>query len=125
MGKIKFNEAPNGDLAMGMVERNEIAGVSAGYCVREWEITDAKGNILDPDVQSIRWDDDLTFTAVKWDLHEASLVSVPADSLSGIRSLGGGDRAFMSNHTTDIRARMLTRQRMSERHTAHFGIFDE
>jgi hypothetical protein len=124
MGKIAFNETPQGQLAMGMVQRGEIAGISAGYSVREWEITDAKGNVLDPEVSQIRWDEDLTFTATKWDLHEASLVSVPADHLSGIRSLGGGDRALVSNHTADVRTRMLARQRMTERQAA-FGNFDE
>ena len=71
MGTILFNQTPAGKLAEGMVERNEIAGISAGYSVREWEITDSKGNMLDPEVANIRWDDDLTFTATRWDLHEA------------------------------------------------------
>jgi hypothetical protein len=121
MGTILFNQTPAGKLAEGMVERGEIAGISAGYSVREWEISDAKGNVLDPDVANIRWDDDLRFEAVKWDLHEASLVSVPADHLSGIRSLGGGDRAMTFNQIGDVRARMLARQRMSERQSAIFG----
>jgi phage head maturation protease len=125
MGQIKFNETPNGDLAMGMVERGEIAGISAGYAVREWEISDAKGNILDPEVTNIRWDDDLTFTATRWDLHEGSLVSVPADHLSGIRSLGGLDRAYSFNNVADVRTRMLVRQRMTERQSASFGNYDE
>jgi hypothetical protein len=116
MGQIRFNETPNGIMAMGMVERGEIAGISAGYTVNEWEISDAKGNILDPEVANIRWDDNLTFTAVKWDLHEGSLVSVPADSLSGIRSLGSGtDRAFAStthHGIADTRTRMNVRERM-------------
>jgi phage head maturation protease len=117
MGQIRFNETPNGTMAMGMVERGEIAGISAGYTVKEWEISDAKGNILDPEVANVRWDDNLTFTAVKWDLHEGSLVSVPADSLSGIRSLGstGLDRAFAGirhDGVTDIVARMNSRERM-------------
>jgi hypothetical protein len=122
-GKLAFNETPNGDLAMGMVARGEISGISAGYSVREWEISDAEGTVLDPEVQNIRWDDDLTFTAIKWDLHEASLVSVPADHLSGIRSLGGGDRAVVSNNFADARARMLSRQRMHERQ--FYGDFYE
>jgi hypothetical protein len=124
MGTIAFNQTPTGKLAEGMVERGEIAGISAGYCVREWEITDEKGNVLDPEVSNIRWDDNMTFTAVKWDLHEASLVSVPADPLSGIRSFGtGGDRAFVSNNFADARARMLSRQRMHERQ--FYGDFYE
>jgi hypothetical protein len=126
MGRIAFNQTPTGKLAEGMVERGEIAGISAGYMVREWEITDAKGNVLDPEVTNIRFDDDLTFTATKWDLHEASLVSVPADTLSGIRSFGSGaDRSFAFNSVADIRARMMVRQRMSERQSAYFGASHE
>jgi phage head maturation protease len=114
MGQIRFNETPNGELAMGMVGRGEIAGISAGYAVNEWEITDEKGRVIDPDVERIRWDENgLTFTATSWSLHEGSLVSVPADPLSGIRSLGTGlDRAAFigaSNHA-EIRARMNARQ---------------
>lgn len=100
-----------------------ITGISACYTVREWEITDSKGNVLDPEITNIRWDDDLTFTAVKWDLHEASLVSVPADPLSSIRSFGtGANRALpLSVHLADVRTRMLVRQRMSERQSAILG----
>jgi hypothetical protein len=67
--------------------------------------------------QAIRWDDDLTFEATKWDLHECSLVSVPADPLSGIRSMGSGvDRTLLifggaAGHH-DVRTRMLARERM-------------
>jgi hypothetical protein len=125
MGQIRFNETPNGELAMGMVERGEIAGISAGYTVREWEITDEDGRVIDPDVERIRWDESgLTFTATKWDLHEGSLVSVPADALSGIRSMGSGlDRAFggVGHHhgVADIRARMNARQRMHVRQSMY------
>jgi hypothetical protein len=121
MGSIAFNDTPNGNLAMGMVARGEIAGISAGYSVKEWEITDAKGNILDPEMQNIRFDYDLTFTATRWSLHEGSLVSVPADALSGIRSLGGGDRAMTSDNIEAVRSRMLIRQRMHERQSTYFG----
>ena len=65
----------------------------------------------------MRWDDDLTFTATRWALFEASLVGVPADTSASIRSLGGGYDPVIA----DIKARMLcrvranTRQRMYER----------
>jgi hypothetical protein len=119
-GTIAFNETPQGELAMGMVSRGEIAGISAGYCVRTWEITDGDGRVIDPEVERIRWDDDtMTFTAVKWDLHEASLVSVPADPKSSIRSFGTGlDRAFAGIggcQVADVRARMEIRNRMVTR----------
>jgi phage head maturation protease len=109
MGKIVFNQTPNGKLAEGMVARGEIAGISAGYAVRDWEITDDAGKILDPENTQIRWDDNLTFTATRWDLHEGSLVSVPADHLSGIRSLGNVDADLVNR-----RARMKARQAISD-----------
>jgi hypothetical protein len=54
------------------------------------------------------------------------LVSVPADSLSGIRSLGstGLDRAFAGirhDGVTEIQVRMQARQRMHERQAAMIG----
>jgi hypothetical protein len=129
MGQIRFNETPQGEMAMGMVERGEIAGISAGYAVPEWEITDAEGAVIDPEVTRIRWDEDgLTFTATRWDLHEGSLVSVPADPLSSIRSLCSGlDRAFVGtgNRAFGTRERMLIRQRMYERQQIAFGDTDE
>src|SRR5207245_3376569 len=117
MGSLQFNQTPTGEMAMGMVQRGEIAGISAGYTVTRWEITSDEGDIVEPD--AVRWDDNLTYTATKWDLHECSLVSVPADPLSGIRSLGSGiDRAMMiggGDHIEDVRARMGARMRMAAR----------
>jgi hypothetical protein len=93
MGKLKFNDTKEGRIAEGMVARGEIAGISAGYRVDEWEIADQDGRAIDPEKEMVRWDDDLTFTATRWELLEASLVAVPADGAAGIRSLGsGGDR---------------------------------
>jgi HK97 family phage prohead protease len=120
-GSLQFNQTPTGEMAMGMVERGEIAGISAGYTVTRWEISDDEGNIID-DADSIRWDDNLTYTATKWDLHECSLVSVPADPLSGIRSLGSGiDRALIigGGVVADVRARMNARQRMATRQSMY------
>jgi hypothetical protein len=80
MGTVRFNETPNGTMAMGMVERGEIARISAGYCVNEWEITNEAGRVIDPEVERIRWEEHgLTFTATRWALHEGSLVTDPAD----------------------------------------------
>lgn len=90
MGKIAFNQTARGQTAMGMVERGEIAGISAGYIVREWQISDDDGNVIDPETTRISLDDNLTFTASRWELLEASLVSVPADASASIRSLGSG-----------------------------------
>jgi phage head maturation protease len=122
MGTIAFNDTPEGRKAEGMVARGEIAGISAGYTVREWEITDAKGNALDPEVQRINFDDDLTFTATRWELLEGSLVSIGADSAAMVRSMGGtADRQVVA----DIRARMWTRQRMHELENAVLGDGDD
>jgi phage head maturation protease len=79
VGKFKFNETPEGKKAEGMVSRGELVGISAGYRVDQWEITNADGDVVDPDKDRMRWDDDLTFTATRWALYECSLVGVPAD----------------------------------------------
>jgi Caudovirus prohead serine protease len=96
MGRIVFDDTPEGRRAEGMIARNEIAGISAGYRVNAWKIQDPDGRVIDPEVDRIRWDDDdLTYTATNWELYEASIVSVPADSAAVIRSLGSGsDRAL-------------------------------
>jgi phage head maturation protease len=112
-GKIVFAQTPAGRQAEGMVSRGELRGISAGYVVTKWEISDSDGNVIDPEKQQMRWDEDaLTFTAVRWQLLEASLVGVPADADSAVRSFGG-----VASHdaVTDIRSRMLARQRMHER----------
>jgi hypothetical protein len=110
MGKLAFNATAEGRKAEGMVARGEISGISAGYRVEEWEITDENGDMVDPETSQWRWDDSdhLTYTATRWELLEASLVLVPADASASIRSLGGDDRSDL----TDIRGRMLSRQRM-------------
>jgi hypothetical protein len=122
-GTIAFNQTPNGKLAEGMTARGEISGISAGYCVNEWEITDEKGKVIDPEVERIRWDETgLTFTASSWSLHECSICTIPADPLSGIRAMGSGvDRAFVGtiNRANDVLVRMQVRQRMQERQTAY------
>jgi hypothetical protein len=105
MGKLAFNATLEGRKAEGMVRRGELSGISAGYRVEEWEATDENGDIVDPD--SVRWDDDVTFEAVRWDLLECSLCSVPADAGAKIRSLGS-----VNNEIDDIRARMVARQNM-------------
>jgi Caudovirus prohead serine protease len=109
MGRLSFNATEAGRGAEGMVARGEISGVSAGYQVRDWEISDEDGRVVDPD--SASYADDLTFTATKWSLLECSLVSVPADSLASVRSLSADAPDFIVN----ARARMMTRMRMVSR----------
>src|SRR6185437_7275956 len=112
-GKLRFAQTPRGKMAEGMVARGELSGISAGYRVTEWSVQDADGNELDPD--RIGWSDDgLTFTATRWQLYEASLVGVPADSASAIRNVGGS-----ANTVTDCRERMTIRERMQIRQAMH------
>jgi Caudovirus prohead serine protease len=112
MGKLAFNATEAGRSAEGMVSRGEISGVSAGYQVREWEISDEDGRIIDPD--SASYEDSLIFTATRWSLLECSLVSVPADGLASVRSLGGDG----ADHIAGARMRMETRTRMLARQQA-------
>jgi phage head maturation protease len=113
MGRLKFNDTKEGRIAEGMVSRGEIAGISAGYRVEAWEIADADGTVIDPEKDTVRWDDDLTFTATRWELLECSLVCVPAESTASVRSLGG------DHHTGDIAERILVRTRMHARQPMH------
>src|ERR1700722_4298919 len=46
MGRLSFNNTEAGRAAEGMIARSEIVGVSAGYRVEQWEISDADGNII-------------------------------------------------------------------------------
>jgi hypothetical protein len=128
MGRLTFNQTAEGSKAEGMVSRGEIAGISAGYRVEEWEVTDAEGHVVNPD--SMRWDDDLTFTATRWELLETSLVTVPADAGAGIRSYpeDGFDRALVIADLSEsvqvillARMRIATRQRMYDAQQVLFG----
>jgi HK97 family phage prohead protease len=112
MGRLKFNDTEEGRKAEGMVSRGEVVGVSVGYRVEEWEITDEDGKVIDPEKERVEWDEQLTFTASRWQLFEVSLVGVPADMEAGVRSLL---RRTRNNEVAAIRARMMARQRMYER----------
>jgi HK97 family phage prohead protease len=109
VGKVRFNETPEGDRAMGMIERGELGTFSVGYAVSKWEITDADGNVLDPERDRIRFDAGNTFEAIRWSLLELSAVAVPADQSAVARSFGGTDPARLAV------LRMQARQRMLER----------
>ena len=88
MGRIAFHDTDRGREAEGMVARGEISGVSAGYRVEEWEVKDEDGRTLNPEKDRISFDDNLTYTAKRWELLETSLVTVPADADALIRSAG-------------------------------------
>jgi hypothetical protein len=123
MGKLGFNAKAEAPKAEGMVARGEIAGISAGYRVEEWEIADADGRVVEP--ESVRWDDDLVFIAVRWELLEASLVCVPADATATVRSLGGGDDIHAIRTRMQTRERMARRQRMHVAQQISFGHHDD
>jgi hypothetical protein len=106
-GKIRFAQTPRGRLAEGMVARGEITGISAGYKVLSWLVTDTDGNVVDESNAS--WSDELTFVAERWQLYEASLVGVPADISSAIRRAGGGADTYS---VESVRERMQCRERM-------------
>jgi phage head maturation protease len=111
VGRIAFNDTDEGRKAEGMVARGEITGISAGYRVDQWTVTDDDGDEVDP--SRVRWDDDqtLTYTASKWVLLECSLVSVPADHRATIRSHNGRSN---ENELALIKARMQARQAIVE-----------
>jgi phage head maturation protease len=104
MGRFKFAQTAQGRKAEGMVARGELSGISAGYRVDEWLITDEDGDVVDE--ARVKWDDKVTFTATRWQLFEASLVGVPADAASSIRSYGA------VSYIDNVKARMESRYRM-------------
>lgn len=121
VGRITFNDTEEGRKAEGMVARGEISAVSAGYRVDTWEIRDSKGKVVDPEVTKVRWDDELSFEATRWEILEASLCAVPADASAVIRSADIAlpmTSIFHGAEIDTIRARMLARQHIVTR-TAH------
>jgi HK97 family phage prohead protease len=111
MATLAFNQTPEGDAALGMIARGEIAGISAGYRVLSWLVDDQDGRIVDQETTA--WDDSLIFTGVKWELLEVSIVSVPADSSAGVRNFD--DLAYGDPELANVRARMRARQNMTDR----------
>lgn len=73
LGRIQFSETDAGRSAEGMVARGEVSAISIGYSVRVWTRVGIE-------------DDAEIWRADKWELLEASLVSVPADADALIRS---------------------------------------
>ena len=77
---IQFAETEKAKEIMGMVRDGFLKGVSVGYRVSEWEFTPSgqisKENVPGP-----------CYTANRWEVFEASIVSVPADATVGVRSL--------------------------------------
>lgn len=111
--RLAFNQTPQGELALGMVRRNEIGGCSIGYRVTEWEVRDEDGDIVDQDL-SYSNAASFTYVAKRFELLEVSICPVVADSGAGVRS----DDDSGANYILDARARMQARQRMIERMSA-------
>ncbi len=73
VGDITFNQTDEGKAAEGMVSRGEVRGISIGYNVSRWDRINEEGKKE-------------VWLAKRWELVEASIVSVPADPGAGIRS---------------------------------------
>lgn len=117
--KLQFNRTDEGDRALGMVGRGELTGVSCGYRVTDWQVADEDGRIIDQE-NTYRGDgDSFTYTALKWELLEVSLVSVAADASASIRNFS--DEVYVEGYLVDARARVGARQRMHERQQALWG----
>jgi phage head maturation protease len=112
---LAFGLTPQADLAWGMVKRGELSGISIGYRVTEWSVTDEDGEIID---QELAYSNAASFIyrAERWELLEASLVSVGADAGAGVRY----STAF--DNLDNVRARMQARQSISDRNSRLVNI---
>lgn len=70
---ITFDNDSKSQEIAAKVQRGSLKGVSVGYSVSEWELTE-QGNEENPD----------TYTATKWQPYEISIVSIPADASVGV-----------------------------------------
>jgi hypothetical protein len=109
-GRLIFADTAPAREAEKMVASGMITGTSLGYRVTRWQITSSDGTVIDPEKDHVRWDDDLTYTAIRFEILETSLVAVPADAAALIRKLGNG-----FDHVEAARERMQSRERMAAR----------
>jgi Caudovirus prohead serine protease len=86
VGRLVFDDSDAGRNAEGMIARRMLRGISVGYQVTSWTVSDDDGNVVDPERERLSWDATYTFTATRWALLECSLVAVPADPSTTIRS---------------------------------------
>lgn len=82
IGTIRFLDNERARAVAELVAAGDLGGISIGYRVNAWSMT-----AMDP-VTGLE-----TWTATRWELLEASLVSVPADPLARVRSLSSSPRA--------------------------------
>jgi HK97 family phage prohead protease len=87
VGTLTFGETDRAKEVEGMVARGELKGVSIGYRVSTWEI------------QSVDEGHE-TWRAMRWELLEVSLVSVPADANAGVRAVSGSAPGATTTPTT-------------------------
>ncbi|KWV54330.1 hypothetical protein AS156_00965 [Bradyrhizobium macuxiense] len=111
IGLLSFDDSDAGRNAEGLVARGTLKGISIGYRVDEWQVTDDDGNVVDPDRERLMWDEQYVFTAVRWELLEVSLVSVPADPDAMIRSTRSmsSSAPIGAERAAEILGRMRTR----------------
>ena len=111
VGRLTFDSSDAGRNAEGLVSRGTIRGVSIGYSVSSWIVTDSdSGDVVDS--SRLRWDGEYTFTANRFSIMELSLVSVPADPLAMIRSVS---TRIMDPTVRAILARMHARYSIASR----------
>jgi hypothetical protein len=121
VGSISFDDSDVGRQAEGLVARGVVRGVSIGYRVDEWEVTDEDGNKVDPEKERMLFGENYTFTAKRWELLEVSMVSVPADAGAFFRSAAPARASLTGNAA--VRARMRARATMVARHAAFIDRF--
>jgi phage head maturation protease len=116
MARFTFNQTAPADEAFGMVARGEVSGISAGFHVERWEITDEDGRVFDPEYDHISANADITYTASRWQLLEISIVCVPQDPLAVITSVAGAETRVLPHErgigpeaAAEVRARMQAR----------------
>lgn len=98
MGLVRFGETERAKAIEGMVARGEIKGISIGYRVTTWTIVGVENDME-------------IWQAARWELLEASFVSVPADPQATVRSVSSPQPSLQQplSHFS-VRARMRMRQ---------------
>lgn len=96
VGTFLFADTDAGRAAEARVARGELPGISVGYIVRTWTLTEST-------------DQADTWTATRWELLEVSLVAVPADPSAGVRSAGTTPGSTAANGETHEDDDMLIR----------------
>ncbi|WP_162234655.1 prohead protease/major capsid protein fusion protein [Sphingomonas sp. Leaf231] len=96
VGTIAFADTDAGRAAEGQVSRGELTGISIGYDVSTWTLSE-------------RTDVSETWTATRWELLEVSLVPVPADRLAGVRSAPHGNTPVTGDDATNEEEEMFVR----------------